>query len=255
MTFGPDVVRYCMSTISTPVKAHAYVTSSYALTVSGTVTSTYTTAYEYVQSSFTGTPLTGRGNGYSTWTVSNITTITSALAVADPIIVAWQLKDLSSFPAFYATSIANKIGVSAPTVQDTPTLPRETGASAGSPTAPQTLSTPAKVGIGIGSAVGALLIIATIILFWLKSRRKVPHTPVAGADAVQEMEDQDKTFAKRKWFLGGRWRSEAQSEDVKHELDSKTVHIVPGPPAELEAHDVRPSEGDRPTVSAVRTGS
>jgi hypothetical protein len=254
MTFGPDVVRYCMSTISTPVKVHAYVTSSYALTVGGTVTSTYTTAYEYVQSSFTGTPLTGRGNGYSTWTVSNITTITSALAVADPIIVAWQLKDLSSFPAPYATSIANKIGVTAPTVQETPTLPRETGASPGTPSTPQAFSTPAKVGIGIGSVAGALLILAIIILLCWKTRRKATPAPVEDADDVPEMEDQDTDLAKRKWFLSGRWRNEAQAEGVTQELDSRTIHVIPGPPAELEAYPMLNTGNDAPVRSTGRIG-
>jgi hypothetical protein len=68
-------------------------------------------------------------------------------------------------------------------------------------------------------------------------------------DTVPEMEDQDKNSAKRKWFLGGKWRSEARAESVTQELDSRTVHLVPGPPAELETHAVRPSDSDKPGSS------
>jgi hypothetical protein len=260
MTFGVDVARFCLSSISTPFKAHALVTSTYQSVVSSTTVSSYILVYEYVTRSFTGTPVTSNGIGYSMWTVSNITTITSALAVANPIIVAWQLEDLSSFPASYATSIANKIGVSmTPVASNTLTVPRETGAPpSSSPTPPTTstptLSTPAKVGIGIDSVAGALIIVATIVMLCMRARRKDAPAPRENGDTVPEMEDQDKTLAKRKWFLGGRWRSEAQSEGVRQELDSRAVHIVPGPPAELEAHVVPTSDSGAPATNTGRTG-
>lgn len=46
-----------------------------------------------------------------------------------------------------------------------------------------------------------------------------------------------------KWFLEGRWRSEAEERIDLQELDSKTVKIVPGPPVELEASYLGRKEG------------
>ena len=53
------------------------------------------------------------------------------------------------------------------------------------------------------------------------------------------MEDQDAAFAKKKWFLGGRWRNELGVKNEPHELDSKAVNLVPGSPIELDAADRR----------------
>ncbi|KAH7413892.1 hypothetical protein DE146DRAFT_783649 [Phaeosphaeria sp. MPI-PUGE-AT-0046c] len=237
MTFGSDVGRYCISRISTPFEAHAYVTSSYPAVVNGTSTFNSTKYYEYVTSTLTGS-ISGR-NAYSTFTVSNLTTITSALAVADPLVVAWQVDDLASFPAAYATSLANKIGVAPPLlpsarVQDVPGLPSETASGTVSTTTG--ISTAATAGIGVGCAVGALLIATVIIVMWFKKRRKVKHEPEDRAQ-IPEMEDQDVKLGKRKWFLNGNWRSEAEATGETQELDGKTLHVVAGPPAELEAHE------------------
>jgi hypothetical protein len=60
------------------------------------------------------------------------------------------------------------------------------------------------------------------------------------------MEDQDQDHAKKKWWAGGKWRSEATAEAEKQELDSKTVHVVPGPPAELDGAELQhPNEAGR----------
>jgi hypothetical protein len=169
----------------------------------------------------------GRGGNslFSTFTASNITTISSALAVAGSIRVA--------FPTAYAASLAEKIGASpTPRVQTVPDLPRETGV----PPASHELSTAAKAGIGVGSVLGAIIITLAIMLLWMRSRRK-RAIPTQESTQVPEMEDQDGNLAKRKWFLGCRWRSEADAERTAQELDSKTVHVVPRPPAELEAQD------------------
>jgi hypothetical protein len=261
MTIGTYMPRSCVSSITTPVLAHALMelptVSTYTF-VTGSTSWTSASSFTYlayeVLTTLALTPSPGVFEDTVT-VVANLTTITSGLAVADPIQVAWQLKDLSSFPASYATSIADRIGVSmTPTVSNTPTLPRETGASP-TPQATGTtkLSTSAKAGIGIGSVIGVLAITATVILLWLRARRKATPAPVNNGHAVPEMEDQDKSLAKRKWFLGGRWRSEAQAEGLTQELDSRTVHIVPGPPAELETHAVRPSGSNMPVLSPART--
>ena len=84
-----------------------------------------------------------------------------------------------------------------------------------------------------------------------RKRQKQAKTRDIHAETF-ELEAQDRD-AKRKWYLGGRWRSEADAPrkieeldalrkagelDAPHkvgELDSRAVRVVPGPPAELEA--------------------
>jgi hypothetical protein len=56
------------------------------------------------------------------------------------------------------------------------------------------------------------------------------------------MEDQDYSHSQRKWVSGGRWRNEVNAQKAQSELDSKTVHVVPGPPAELEAREPATSD-------------
>lgn len=116
-------------------------------------------------------------------------------------------------------------------VQSAPGLPRETGI----PIAPkEELSTAAKAGIGIGAIVGTIVIATAFILLCLKRRRNSSEAASERTN-IPEMEDQDRNLAKRKWFISGRWRSEAQAEFTPQELDSKGVHVVEGPSAKLEA--------------------
>lgn len=49
-----------------------------------------------------------------------------------------------------------------------------------------------------------------------------------------ELEGHSQNPATTNWFLRGKWRNENAAEE-RHELDSKGVRIVEGPPAELEA--------------------
>lgn len=95
------------------------------------------------------------------------------------------------------------------------------------------LSIGAKAGIGAGVVFGAAIIGMAIIVLYMRRRRKV-DTAVQDP-SIPEMEDQDQSHSERKWFLGGKWRSEAHSEAQQNELDSKTVHVVLAPPVELEA--------------------
>jgi hypothetical protein len=83
------------------------------------------------------------------------------------------------------------------------------------------------------------------ILFILKQRKNKSATQDPG---ISEMGDQNNARAEGKWFFGGRWRDEAHNEGMQNELDSNiveieldstTVHIVPGPPAELDSTAVQ----------------
>jgi len=168
------------------------------------------------------------GSGAGQSTTSSITTISAGVAVADPVTVAWQLEDLQSFPPDYASSLARKIGITLPASDNTLGNPRQTSAPAAGD-----LSTGAKAGIGIGAAIGAAVIGISAVLLCLRKRRKAGTTTSGHNNS--EMEDQDLSFKKTRWYFGGKWRSEVAAEPTQNELDSKAVHVVPGPPAELEA--------------------
>jgi hypothetical protein len=214
MTVGSEFSRACVSYIATPIRAFAKMTTEPLY--SGL---TPTPVFEYTPSLAPSSP------------TSSIVMITSGLAVADPVIVAWQVEDLVSFPSNYQTSLAQKIGVpsSQPISND--------------------LSTAAKAGIGVGAVLVAAIIGIILVILRIRKRRK--HASTTQESGIAEMEDQDQNNTQRKWFFGGKWRNEAYAEGVhevpaepvqreldsrivQNELDSRHVHIVPGPPAELD---------------------
>jgi hypothetical protein len=164
--------------------------------------------------------------------LSSTTTIATGLAVADPVWIAWQIEDIGTFPSEYVKSLVERFGVASPsntstTISDAPgptTILRANG-----------LSTGAQVGVGVGATLVAV-IAGSLIIFWcLKKRRRATASANAPDTVIPEMEVQDYSHSQRKWFLGGRWRNEVDAQATQSELDSKTVHVVPGPPAELEA--------------------
>jgi hypothetical protein len=165
--------------------------------------------------------------------ISSITTIATGLAVADPVIVAWQIDDVETFPSEYVKSLVARYSIPAPASTSTPTNnalePTAAPASDG-------LSTGTQVGIGVGVALAAALAGGLLIFWCLRRRRKASATEEPDV-VIPEMEDQDHTHTERKWYFGGRWRSEVDTQATQNELDSKAVHVVPGPPAELEAHE------------------
>ncbi|KAH7090803.1 hypothetical protein FB567DRAFT_437725, partial [Paraphoma chrysanthemicola] len=223
----------CLAAITSPILAFAPMTSTYT---DGTSPSL---VVFWSRETKAGDPMQ-----------YNITTVSSGSAAAGSVRVAWESSDLVKFPLDYAVSLAKRIGVDftptptpssasiPPTPASTSNFPRETGSSTA-------LSTGAKAGIGVGVAVGALLVIGLIAAFLLIRRRKTRAEAVTNhdtSDETPEMEDQDRELGKRKWFLGGKWRSEAAVEHKPNELDSRAVHVVPGPPAELDAVEYRTTE-------------
>lgn len=150
--------------------------------------------------------------------------------------MGWQETDLPKLPPAYASSLAKRIGV-AFTQSATPgsasPLPSQTTSSL----PVNSLSTGAKAGIGVGVTIGALLILALIAFLILRRRRKNSERTTQGSqdETRPEMEDQDATLATKKWYLGGRWRSEVETPKNKPgELDSRSVRVVGGPPQELD---------------------
>jgi hypothetical protein len=240
MTVGSEFPSACVSYIATPIRAFAGMTTEPLY--SGLIP---TPVFEYTPSSTPSSP------------TSSIVMITSGLAVADPVIVAWQAEDLPSFPSEYQTSLAQKIGVSLP---------------AGTPSSQPTsndLSTAAKAGIGVGAVLITAIIGIMLVILRIRKRRK--HASTIQESGIAEMEDQDQNNTQRKWFFGGKWRNEAHAEGVhefpaepvqreldsrivQNELDSRHVHIVPGPPAELDGSVPQSNAGHRATDRAESHG-
>ncbi|CAN9343025.1 unnamed protein product [Alternaria alternata] len=217
MTFGSEHADFCLSSFSTPISAHAAIITTPAFDGE-----TNTPVYEYT--SYYGSS--------GTTVISSITTIATGLAIADPVIVAWQIDDVGTFPSEYVKSLVARYSIPSPASTSTPTTdalkPTILPASDG-------LSTATQVGIGVGVTLAAALA-GGLLIFWCLRRRKASATEEPDV-VVPEMEDQDRTHAERKWYFGGRWRSEVDAQATQNELDSKAVHVVPGPPVELEAHE------------------
>lgn len=218
----------CVSAISTPLPVHALITTTYTNGAS----SSY---YEDVV------------NDQST--ISNMTTMTRGLAVADPLYVAWEASDLSKFPVAYATSLAQKIGVAfTPTATPSPGVssrgPSETGTTGGplqgdptSSPASSGLSSGAKIGIGVGVGVGASLLVALIAMAVVirRLRRRNQAVTTYPNESTPAMAGHDTGMVKQKWYQRARPNEEAGiNNGGVNELDSFPVHYVPGPPVELE---------------------
>jgi hypothetical protein len=177
----------------------------------------------------------------ASWTVvSSITTIMSGLAIADPVILGWQIHDIGTFPKAYVESLVDRFSVDTPISTSTPTATPNAPKRTSPPTSPpgsEGLSTSTQIGIGVGVALGAAVVGGLVIFWFLRRKRKLASTVETPDTVIPEMEDQDHVHSQRKWFLGGRWRTEVEEQDMRKELDSKAVHVVPGPPVELEASE------------------
>ncbi|KAF1971226.1 hypothetical protein BU23DRAFT_184741 [Bimuria novae-zelandiae CBS 107.79] len=225
MSFGSGIPRFCQSTITVPLAVHAYITSN------------GTSSYEWTTTAADG----------SASIDSSITGLATGLAIADPVVVAWNLDELAQFPAGYRTSLAEKIGVElTATPASSLTLPGKTGEAVEPSPHPNVLDTGAKIGIGVGAGMVVCILLGVLLFLYIRRRRNRKHTTVEERSGPEtaEMEDHDAVLAKKKWYLGGRWRNEAAAEGPPtQELDSKTVHVVPGPPAELDSREAGPASG------------
>ncbi|KAJ4411174.1 hypothetical protein N0V91_001549 [Didymella pomorum] len=61
-----------------------------------------------------------------------------------------------------------------------------------------------------------------VVFLYLRSRRKGNQTASSDRN-IAEMADQDHDLAKKKWWTGGNWRSEADAHADPQELDNKAV--------------------------------
>jgi hypothetical protein len=206
----------CTSTFTTPLRAFAPINMSLVGS---------SKAYIYItEGSRSGT------SGLFVSTLSNMVTVSTGVAIVEALNIAWEITDLPKFPPAYASSVAKLAGVPytpTPSPGSTSILPQQTSLP------PPGLSTGAKAGIGVGAVLGAALLIGIGIVITLLCLRKRQRRSAEATDEHQgantpEMEDQDATLGRRRWYVGGRWRSEAEVKNDAGELDSRAVHIVPG---------------------------
>jgi hypothetical protein len=220
MTFGTEWPEACVSHFSKGLSAYAPVS--------------------FDSMTFSAYDLTTRvlvDGVSSTTTIFNIKSVANGIAIADPVIVGWGEHDLSTFPTEYANSLARRIGVTQPSItqrtgitQPPMTVPT---AKVSDPTGSihSSLSTGAKAGIGVGVILGVFLV--ALVLFLICLQRTKKKSPAAPSENTAEMEDQ--YHASQGWFMQSRWRNEVDGSETQKELDSKTVHVVPGPPVELDS--------------------
>jgi len=205
---------------------------------------------------------TATGETCSGVTKNSKTVLTTGTARAKPTVVFWQSSDLSLMPRDYASSIAAVISVpfGSYTPGVSPSLstpaPSMTSEDSGPSTSAQSiesqdkssgLSPGAKAGIGVG--VGIFVILGVVFLLFLWRRRKQQRQQKqaapqqeqepSGEIGVSEM-DSDANGSKR--FVGGHWRAETEGSSAPVEAGSTSVHIVPGPPVELDATHTRGGE-------------
>jgi hypothetical protein len=220
-TIQNSPVPMCVSAISTPLPVRALYTTTYTNGVSSSF-------YEQVI------------NDQST--VSNITTMTRGTAIADPLYVAWEAKDLSLFPVAYATSLADKIGVdftpTATLVSGVSTRgPSQTGDSSQTNTPSNSgLSSGAKIGIGVSVGVGVALLIALIVFIAVarRLRRRNRAVDAFPNETTPALDGHDGGVVKNKWYQRARPHEEMEIHAGPNELDSMPVHHVTGEPVELE---------------------
>jgi hypothetical protein len=250
MAFGPQWERACIGNISTPLKISLPFTTK--LEFDQNITS-----YEYVARIFVAS--TYGTDGYSTSTFSNISTATPGFIAADPIVVGFQEHDLSSFPAEYVSSLAERYdrtwtAASPPaTAAGAPSLPAQTNSSS-EPSSTSGLNTGAKIGLGIGTGVGTIaLAVLGAFIFWRKRRKSTEHQEDNGIPdiGIPEMEDRDEVLSSKKWYLFGKWRNEMPSWSHRHELDPMGIHVVNQVPVELEASE-NPQELEPNVIDGVQ---
>jgi hypothetical protein len=219
-TIDKSPIPMCVSAISTPLPVRALYTTTYT---NGRADS----FYEQII------------NDQST--VSNMTTMTRGTAIADPLYVAWEAKDLSLFPVAYATSLAQKIGVdftptATPASGATTDGPSRTGTPSQNNSADSSMSSGTKIGIGVGVGVGAALLVALIAMCVVLRRLRKRNQPVASYpnETTPAMDGHDAGLMKNKWYQRGQPHEEIELNAGPNELDSMPVNYMPTAPVELE---------------------
>jgi hypothetical protein len=235
-TFGPEYPVACISTFSTPVQAYALLTSTPA---NGALPST---VYQYEISTYITTL-----SSSSTFTNSSTTILSTGLAVADPLVVAWQTDDYRFFPSDYAASLVARFNLAIPSVTAPPPGGRANGKTEGS-TETSGLTTGAKAGIGAGIALGVIAVLAAVVFLYFR-RWRMRHTAATAPQAHSKAEmDATEPTKNRRFYEADNssQRQELDSKAMHAEADTQEVHVAPGPPVELPAVELQhPNDAGR----------
>ena len=228
-----DYRKSCISTFTTPFTARCIYTYSGEeyLDNYGSVE----IEEVFFKATSLGTTITATYINTVYTTFLNSTIISSDTAIAHPMEVYWQLKDLSLFLSDYASSLATRIGASFGTT--TAAFPALTSTIIG-PTSSTTqlistvkskLNQGAKVGLGVTAVFGVLALSTAIFLVMIWRRKK---QALRDAPTVPEMSGNSRGL---RIFLRGEWKAEVDGESHPIEIDSRGVIVIPGPPVGLEA--------------------
>lgn len=236
----------CVSAFSTPFEAYYPITSLRTDVDSVESSITY--------KSFQPTTVTVGTNNITTYNfVGPKTFFSSGWAIAGGLKVAWEMSDFTTaFPLEYASSLAKQMNITLVSSTSSNT-PESNTPESNSTISPQTGLTKGSIaGIAVGAVAGAIMI-GALILFILHKRYKARK---ANLSRESENSGTDHDLKSKKWYLGGRWRSEADPSNERNELDaphgdreldatnerreldSRAVYVVPGPPAELDTTTV-----------------
>ncbi|ETS85611.1 hypothetical protein PFICI_03636 [Pestalotiopsis fici W106-1] len=157
-------------------------------------------------------------------------TVTSVVAVHEAVTIIWASTDLNLFPSDVASSRSALFSDSNTT----------TG-----------LTQAAKIGIGVGVAVGALIILTVGSAWLIKVMRQKKRHPKKGRNVAGELDGDQKIW---KRFFGREWRAELPPDGLPAELATE-----PANPAELAVQQIPvelPTGGENeiPGKPSIRDG-
>ncbi|KAF2751046.1 hypothetical protein M011DRAFT_191508 [Sporormia fimetaria CBS 119925] len=166
----------------------------------------------------------------SSGTSGGSTTLPSGIAIAAPVMVAWQQEDLRLFPVTYATSVAEQMNVPFGTDAALPgasnSLTRETSeAQFDVDRQGQGLTVGVKAGIAAG-AVGLVLISVAICLFFFIRRPKQRSARSNHSDLSDIQELRADIDSNDKWLIKGQWRTEVEVAEKYRELAERPTSAV-----------------------------
>lgn len=168
----------------------------------------------------------------STRTTRHLAVLQTGTLWAGPVVVNWQSSDLAQFPTAYASVLAATMGVKLETKST----------STAEPSSGMTTSTTA--GIAVGAVLAVAFMFGLAIYCCLRKRKKTEHP------TVPEMSGHSSGF---KSMLRGNWRGEMDGGSQPVEIDSRKVLVIPGPPVELEAEQLRRGSSDAAAAAATAT--
>lgn len=130
-------------------------------------------------------------------------TLSSVTAIHEPVTVLWKSEDLSLFPA---DVISRRVAL------------LDTLDANSNSTSTQGLSHSAKIGIGVGAALGGLIILVVSSAWLYKVRRRRREPPAASHDSARELDGSQPIW---KQLFYRHWRTELPQGGQVAELETK----------------------------------